>query len=603
MMNRLLCVLFLLLLAIPGRSDSRTEEEWLEMYRQTEDSSLLLSYIDSIFLTYAYSLPPDTYFELAQKKYELVKNSTDTAILGQAYHTLGKAYIKHQAFDTAMNYFLEGLELFELIKDSSGRAKMYNGIAHCYQWSDPEKSIEYYQKAIDFSDPNNRFFIGTQLMNKASQVVNLKRYEEGIEIYELALDYLKESPAMLGTVYMNMGVVHYREGRIEKSIESQKNALNYLSPSNNLATYITNLQNLGLNYYQLQDYEQAKDYVQQSMELAEEHQIGDRLAKGYAIIVAILEQQQSYEEALGYYKTYFDLNDSIVEARKNDKIAELLTQFEAEKKEAEIQRLDAENQLKDVKIEKSQQERFLWIGGVVGLLAILGLISYFFQNNRKKNLLLEEKNVLISEALAEKETLLKEIHHRVKNNLQVISSLLSLQAKQIEDHTALEAIQEGQNRVKSMALIHQNLYQEENLVGVNVQEYVEKLIDSLVRSYNINTEQIEVLKDIDPVKFDVDTIIPLGLILNELISNVLKYAFEGRKEGKIEVSLKSQKDQVTLEVADNGIGLPDSFDPVKNRSLGFRLIRAFANKLNAQIDIQRQPGTRVSILVPNLQTV
>lgn len=602
-MNRFFCVLFFFSLSLPAWSDSLTEAEWLDLYRQTQDSTLLLSYIDSIFFLHAYSLPPDIYFELAKKKYELVKGTTDTTILGQSYHTLGKAYIKSQAFDTAMTYFLAGLDLFEAIDDSSGMAKMYNGIAHCYQWSDLEKSIAYYQRSIDFSDPDNRAFIGTQLMNKASIMVNLKRFQEGIDTYEDAILYLKESPAMLGTVYMNMGVVHYRQGRIDKSIESQQTALNYLSPSTNLATYITNLQNLGLNYYQLKDYTKAKEYVQQSIRLAEDNEIVDRLAKGYAILVAILEQQQEYETALDYYKTYFDLNDSIVDARKNDKIAELLTQFEAEKKEAEIQRLDAENQLKDVKIEKSRQERLLWIGGMLCLLAILGLITYFFQNNRKKNLLLEEKNGLISQALSEKETLLREIHHRVKNNLQVISSLLSLQAKQIEDHTALEAIQEGQNRVKSMALIHQNLYQEENLVGVNVQEYVEKLIDSLVRSYNINTEQIEVLKDIDPVKFDVDTIIPLGLILNELISNVLKYAFEGRSDGKIEVSLKSQQDTVTLQVADNGIGLPKNFDPVKNRSLGYRLIRAFANKLNAHIDIQRQPGTCVSIQVPNLQTV
>ena len=600
-MRHLLCVSCLLLSVWMLQAEPEQLQQLLDQYHQAEDPLLRLAYIDSIFADHAYALSSDAYFELAWDKHELVKDTASARTLAQTYHTLGKAYINHNAYDTAISWFLKGLKVCEPEGDSSSMAKMYNGIAHCYQWSDKEKSIEYYQKAIDHSrGPRMDQFIGIQYMNMASQMVGLKQYGESIETFQTAIKYLEKANAraMIGTAYMNIGVVYYRQGNIKGSVENQERALQYLSPDNNLRSYVTNLQNLGLNYVELGDFEKAEAYTQQSLKLAEENQIGDRRAKAYLNLAAIANARQDYKRALEYHQTWSDINDSISEAQKDEKIAQLLTQFETEKKQAEIDRLDAENQLR---IEKTRRERIIWIIGVVALLVIVGLISYFLQENRKKNLLLEEKNGLISVALAEKETLLREIHHRVKNNLQVISSLLSLQAKQIQDNTALEAIQEGQNRVKSMALIHQNLYQEENLVGVDVQQYVEKLIDSLVRSYKIDTAQIEVLKDIDPVKFDVDTIIPLGLILNELISNVLKYAFEGREEGKIEVSLKSAADTVTLQVADDGIGLPASFDPAKNRSLGYRLIRAFANKLNAQLDVQGQPGTRVSIRVPNLQ--
>lgn len=210
------------------------------------------------------------------------------------------------------------------------------------------------------------------------------------------------------------------------------------------------------------------------------------------------------------------------------------------------------------------------------------------------------KNEQISKALGDKQFLLKEIHHRVKNNLQVISSLLSLQSRQLEDPKAREAIQSGRNRVKSMVLIHQKLYQDEDLVGVDVVEYIEKLTRSLVESYKIRDTEIKIYTEVDEIKLDVDTIIPIGLILNELISNALKYAFEEDKEGTINVSLKKKEHCITLKVSDDGQGLPETFSIENSKSLGYRLIRAFAEKLKATLTVEHPPaGTTVSMLIRN----
>lgn len=198
--------------------------------------------------------------------------------------------------------------------------------------------------------------------------------------------------------------------------------------------------------------------------------------------------------------------------------------------------------------------------------------------------------------------LLKEIHHRVKNNLQVISSLLSLQQRQINDPKAAQAIQEGRNRVKAMALIHQNLYQDTDLVGVDASDYISKLTKNLIKNYKTEDKKIELYIDADPIKLNIDTIIPLGLVINELISNALKYAFVNKPSGAIDILLKSSSDTLTLSVIDNGKGLPEDFSVDHVSSLGFRLIKAFSNKLKADLKINSSnEGTKISLIIPHFK--
>ncbi|HLV92463.1 MAG TPA: sensor histidine kinase [Aequorivita sp.] len=204
--------------------------------------------------------------------------------------------------------------------------------------------------------------------------------------------------------------------------------------------------------------------------------------------------------------------------------------------------------------------------------------------------------------MEEKNMLLKEIHHRVKNNLQVISSLLSLQQRQINDSKASQAIQEGRDRVKAMALIHQNLYQDTDLIGVETSVYVNKLAKSLIKNYKINDKAIKLNINVDPIKLDIDTIIPLGLVINELISNALKYAFTNKSSGTIDILLKSVNDTLVLSVSDNGQGLPENFSVDEVSSLGFRLIKAFSDKLKSELDISSsKEGTKISLIIPNLK--
>ncbi len=209
----------------------------------------------------------------------------------------------------------------------------------------------------------------------------------------------------------------------------------------------------------------------------------------------------------------------------------------------------------------------------------------------------EEK---INASLKEKEVLLREIHHRVKNNLQIISSLLNLQSGYIQDQRALDLFKECQTRVRSMSLIHERLYQSESLSNIKFSEYVKILIDDLFHSYGVDTNNVSYSLDVIDQPIKIDTAIPCGLIVNELISNSLKYAFPGqhllKKKGKINIKL-AQEDagKFILEIADNGIGLPKGFDLRKAETLGLQLVATLVEQLDGKIEIKGNKGAVFTI--------
>lgn len=212
----------------------------------------------------------------------------------------------------------------------------------------------------------------------------------------------------------------------------------------------------------------------------------------------------------------------------------------------------------------------------------------------------ERKQALeqITASLHEKEVLLKEIHHRVKNNMQVITSLLSLQSKTIGDKQAFAVFQDSQNRVKSMALIHETLYQSEDLSRINFAEYLKKLVAHVSRSYRLRPDAVKINVKVDDVSLPIDTAVPCGLIINELASNSLKYAFPADASGEINITFGRADAQFVLCVSDTGIGLPPGFDPELGKSLGMKLVRMLTSQLCGEIECRNGVGTTFEITFP-----
>jgi PAS domain S-box-containing protein len=208
----------------------------------------------------------------------------------------------------------------------------------------------------------------------------------------------------------------------------------------------------------------------------------------------------------------------------------------------------------------------------------------------------EEK---IKASLKEKEILLKEIHHRVKNNLQVISSLLNLQSQYISDEQTRSIFIESKNRVISMALIHEKLYKYDDLTRIYFNEYIRDLADNLIRSYKINTNSISLqIDNLSDVYLDIGTSIPLGLCVNELLTNSLKYAFPDGREGEIKIRLKSYKDQLQVAISDNGVGIPKHLDLNNLQTLGMQLISSLVDQLEGKMEVMANGRTEFKLTIP-----
>jgi len=209
----------------------------------------------------------------------------------------------------------------------------------------------------------------------------------------------------------------------------------------------------------------------------------------------------------------------------------------------------------------------------------------------------------IKTSLHEKEVLLKEIHHRVKNNMQVITSLLSLQSKTIGDRKALAVFKDSQNRVKSMALIHETLYQSKDLSRINFAEYLQKLVAHVSRSYRIRPNAVKINLHVNDVALPIDIAVPCGLIINELASNALKYAFPADTKGEVNITFGRADDQYTLCVSDTGVGLPPDFEPEQGKSLGMKLVRMLTSQLSGEMECRNGVGTTFKITFPEEREV
>jgi two-component sensor histidine kinase/ABC-type amino acid transport substrate-binding protein/PAS domain-containing protein len=243
---------------------------------------------------------------------------------------------------------------------------------------------------------------------------------------------------------------------------------------------------------------------------------------------------------------------------------------------------------------------------VIGALCIVDVQEREFSDNEvyiistlAKALSIEEERYRakqdLQNSLDEKEILLKEIHHRVKNNMQIISSLLNLQSRNIKDDKIMELFKQSQNRVKSMALIHEKLYSDSNFAQIDIASYINTLSNYLFRNFSNLSAEIELEIDTDDIMVDIDTAIPYGLIINELVTNCLKYAFPGDGSGKVQISFKKKGDSHLLTVKDNGVGISKSIDLKKTETLGFQLVKALTDQLHGHLEINHSDGTEVIV--------
>jgi two-component system, sensor histidine kinase PdtaS len=314
----------------------------------------------------------------------------------------------------------------------------------------------------------------------------------------------------------------------------------------------------------------------------------------YSLLFEIDSSEGYYKSALQNhikYKLYYDSWTSIDQRKKMD---ELTIKYAAEKKDQDIKLLKQQGIVQQTELKQNKLTRNIMVAGTLLLLIIVGLLFSQFKLKQRTNAAMNKKNLALQHLVSEKEWLLKEVHHRVKNNLHTVISLLESQAAYLEND-ALKAIENSQHRIYAMSLIHQKLYQTEDVKTIDMSVYLPEFIRYLDESFDTHY-RIKFQLNIEVINLGVSQAIPIALIINESVTNSIKYAFPQNRKGIIEITMHKNADQIALIIADNGIGIDESLLNAPSKSLGLKLMKGLSGDINALIDIKNENGTKIKIV-------
>ncbi|PCJ94112.1 MAG: histidine kinase [Flavobacteriaceae bacterium] len=422
-----------------------------------------------------------------------------------------------------------------------------------------------------------------------------KKSQNYIELYLIDITEEKtendivKGNLLKGIIDGNIGKCHVQLKEYEAAIPFLEAGITTIRENNkgkHSTEVIENTLNLADSHLQLERYRQAKAYLDEELNITQVNHV----IKKNRLLALYYEIREDFKNTSLYLKRNVKIRDSInlsnTSIKKQQLVAVAGQQVAISKRMIDEQKLVMEKVRNDLQ-SKDDKISFVFISLIFTLLGFAGLVFAYLKSIKNQRLIAAQKHI-IENSLIEKDSLLKEIHHRVKNNLQMVSSLLSLQTKNTKSKAAIAALEEGKSRVKAMALIHQKLYQNDDLSVIEMQGYIESLINSVQSVYKKGGHNINITIDAEGVELDIDRAIPFGLILNELVSNSFKYAFpEGDENGKIYIHLRKGKDEGYFEYTDNGIGLPDDVDDRANESMGVRLMNRLVNQLQSTLNIDK----------------
>ncbi|MBK8504621.1 MAG: tetratricopeptide repeat protein [Saprospiraceae bacterium] len=518
----------------------------------------------------------------------------DTQMLASVTYQLGIVTEALGDLDKAVAYQFQSMDYYEMLGDSISMLNSLNNLGSIHRkLKQYDKSETYYMTALDLNIKAER--LGAQAdvhINMGNLYAEQGKYSEALPHYIEGkhLDSITNYVNGLGYDYENIGTMYARQKEYDLALANYQQSLAIREKMDQKYELTQIYIRLGELYREINKTGESEIYLLRAKDLTDQTNAAESKSHVYKALSLLYRDRGQYKTAMDYQDQYIQVKDSMLNQNTSDQISKLNIQYETEKKEQEITLLTTEKELANTRLSAARKQL---IGLTIGSILVSALMLIIFRLFRK----MRGQNVIITKALQEKDILLREIHHRVKNNLQFISSLLGLQSEHISDKVALGALQEGQGRVQSMALIHQNLYQEDNLTGVDMQAYFIKLIRGLFDSYNVRKDQIQLNLEVEDVNLDVDSVIPIGLIVNELVSNALKYAFPDKRTGLITVRLQEIGEKLSLTVHDDGIGITQEQQKSLGGSFGYRLIHVFSEQLQAEMNISNNDGTKVQMQI------
>lgn len=606
---------------------------------QIEDDSLRMNALYRI-VTYYSRKNSDSLPYYADRLLAQAREVGSLYTINRVYNNKGAFYYRRGIQDSSTYYFEKAYETAMANNDEKAASRNLSNLgAIKFLYGDYQGALESFilRLRVVENDPEQKVSYGKTMNNIAGVYIRLGNDSLAVAYGRKALALqrtLNNSSDVVGTMN-TLGAAYLESDKLDSSLFYSRKALSLAEETGNEGEAASAITNIGA-YYDLDERKNLDSllyYRKKALALTEKGKLPQALAlaqlnladvynemkqyseslamgrKSLAIydslghkreianangeIAEALEGLGSYREALKYMRRHFTLNDSLYNIEKSEAIGELQIEYETDKKNQQIALQESQLETNAAIISRQSLVRNIAIGGA-GLLVLVVLLIY--RNNKLKTRTSEEisaKNEQLGKALTERESLLKEIHHRVKNNLQVIASLLYLQSDKTDDVSVKKLLEEGQGRVRSMALIHQKLYENEDLKHIPFEDYLSELVGEIKKTFGVAAADVDLHIEAKDIQFDVDTAVPLGLIINELSTNAFKYAYTNKMGGALfSVKLERKGEQYEMTVKDNGSGIPDeALTVTQSSSLGLRLTRMLSDQLEGDYEFDNSQGT------------
>jgi len=521
--------------------------------------------------------------------------------ISSAVNNIGAVHNRLGNITKAFEYFKRSLILCEELNDSLGISQSYNNMGIIYQGQGQlDLALEYYQKAYHLHMLLHDEYSSAAAFNNIGYIFKAKKkYDSALIFYKKALQINLSYNDLEGvsSAYNNLGRLYDETGDYDSAINYLNKTLKIDEEFDNVVGMADAYNNIASVYIKKKDLARALEFAKVGLSFAQKSRALESIGQSASQLKDIYKSLGRPAQALEMMELYISMKDSVTNRELRDMTLKSQYQYEFDKKEAVLK----EQQEKERLLAEAKEQRQTLISWSIGagllLVAFFLLFSIYRLSIIKRQKVLieqqklktEEQKQAIETKNKENELLLSEIHHRVKNNLQVISSLLSLQERSMETGSARSAILEGKERVKSMELVHKLLYQKGSFSGIEMQNYVRELIHGLFESFGMDSKSSKLDISINPITLDVDTAIPLGLILNELVVNTLKYAKNESEKLVLKISIRENSNkELEVQISDNGKGKIS--DVEKSNSFGLKIVRALARQLNGLMNIKDENG-------------
>ncbi|AWM12788.1 hypothetical protein DI487_02150 [Flavobacterium sediminis] len=531
-----------------------------------------------------------------KKALAIANDQKDYIYIGDCHFYMARANLIRNNFPESIKHLNWALQAYEKINDKVKIARVFNSKAILYgKQSRHDQELEYYNKALHSLDGLEskdaewlKHIISTNL---AYNHLDNKEYKKALSIFLDSYLKLKEEQSnhSAGSA-RGVGASYLKLNQLEKALEYFNIALEIYKKTGNKSGLGDINREIGYVYFLEKNYKQAEQYTLEGLKYST--QIGEleSIKFCHENLARIYNESAKYKLAYENELLYKKYSDSMFNIEINNRVYELQKQYEFEKeKELLAQEQLQKEKASKVRAEKQQMLIYIIVISLIVLSVLTAAIYYNLKENKKQRKIVEAQKEMIQRSLYEKETLLREIHHRVKNNLQIISSLLNMQSKDVKNDDILYLLKEGQNRIQAMSLIHQKLYQSEDIDKVDIENYVKDLTTFLSQMYIGDSKRITVNIYAHKCKFDFETAVPLGLVINELVSNAYKHAFIDQSQGTIKIEIESLGDlDYELKVSNNGIPLPEDFSMENQKSLGLKIVSILSRQLRGSFEIKKE---------------